>query len=399
MIRPLEQRFPPPALMGIVNVTPDSFSDGGLLTDPDAAAAAALRLADEGAAVVDVGGESTRPGSHPVSVEEELRRVVPVVERIRAASDVVVSVDTSKAEVARQALSAGATFVNDVTALTGDAAMVEVVAATDADVCLMHMQGTPATMQDDPRYADVVGEVGAWLSDRVQTAVAAGIRRERICVDPGIGFGKTVEHNVALLGSLGTLRQLTGVPVLVGVSRKGFLGRLVGDAQRDRLPTTLAAGLAALAGGAFMLRVHDVGAHAEAIAVGRAIGDAAPAERDVEIAVDGLAVFARHGVLPAERELGQRFYLDLRLTPRSQRACDTDDVADAVHYGEVALRVRELAEGGPYALLERLADVVASTLVAEFPLRRATVRVRKPAAPVPAVLDAVAVTVTRDARS
>jgi dihydropteroate synthase len=398
MARSLEQRFPAPALMGIVNVTPDSFSDGGRLTDPDAAAAAALGLVQQGASVIDVGGESTRPGSTGVTVEEELRRVVPVIERIRATSDVVVSVDTSKAEVARRALTAGATFVNDVTALTGDGEMAGVVAAAGADLCLMHMQGTPLTMQDDPRYDDVVGEVGAYLAARVAAARAAGIAPERICVDPGIGFGKTVEHNLALLAGLPRLRAAAGAAVLVGVSRKGFLGRLTGDPDGDRLPATLAAGLAAAHNGAFMLRVHDVRAHAQALAVRRAITEAAAPERAVEIAVDGLAVFAYHGALEAERELGQRFYLDLRLTPSSERACDTDDVRDAVHYGEVAVRVRELAEGGPYALLERLGDVVAATLLAEFPLRRVTVRIRKPAAPVPALLDAVAVTVTRHAR-
>lgn len=397
MARALDERFPAPALMAILNVTPDSFSDGGRFADPDAAAADALRLVGEGASVVDVGGESTRPGSGPVSEEEEVRRVVPVIERIRAASGVAISVDTSKAAVAQRALDAGATFVNDVTALTGDGAMAAVVARAGADVCLMHMQGTPATMQDDPRYGDVVAEVAAYLAGRVAAAQASGIGRERICVDPGIGFGKTVEHNVALLRGLPDLRRATGVPVLVGVSRKGFLGRLQGDPDRSRLPATLAAGLAALDGGAFMLRVHDVAEHADALQVRAAVRDARPTPRGLEVAIDGLAVFARHGVLEAERELGQRFYLDLRLTPWSQRACDTDAVADAVHYGEVALRARELAESGPYALLERLGEVVASTLLAEFPLQTATVRIRKPAAPVPAVLDGVAVTVTRHA--
>jgi dihydropteroate synthase len=250
--------------MGIVNVTPDSFSNGGVHLDPDVAADAARRMVAEGAAIVDVGGESTRPGSEGVSVEEELRRVVPVLERV--AGELTVSIDTSKAEVARRALALGAELVNDVTALRGDADMAAVVAEAGAYVCLVHMLGEPRTMQDDPRYDDVVSAVAAFLEERLGLAVAAGIAEERICLDPGIGFGKTTEHNVELLRRLDELVAI-GRPLLVGVSRKRFLGRLLGDPEATVGPLTasVAAAVAAVASGATIVRVHDVPETVEAL--------------------------------------------------------------------------------------------------------------------------------------
>jgi dihydropteroate synthase len=250
--------------MGIVNVTPDSFSDGGVNLDPDAAAAATRRMVEEGAAIVDLGGESTRPGAEGVSVDEELRRVVPVLERLGGA--VPLSIDTSKAEVARRALDLGAELVNDVTALRGDPAMAEVVAGSDAYLCLMHMLGEPRTMQDDPRYDDVVSDVKAFLEERLAFAVAAGIAEERICVDPGIGFGKTVQQNVELLNRLGELTGL-GRPLLFGASRKRFLGRLLGDPEATvgPLPASIAAAVIAVAAGATIVRVHDVRETVEAL--------------------------------------------------------------------------------------------------------------------------------------
>ncbi len=270
----LRDRYPAASLMGVVNVTPDSFSDGGRFLAPDAAIAEGLRHAAEGAAIVDVGGESTRPRSLGVPAAEEAARVLPVVAGIRAASDVPISIDTSKAEVARAALAAGASFVNDVTALQADPALATVVADAGADLCLMHMLGEPFTMQDDPRYDDVVEEVAAFLAARVELAVAAGVARERVCVDPGIGFGKTAAHNVALLQAIPTLEARTGAPVLIGLSRKSFLGRLLGDLERDRAAATLAADLFAARNGAFMLRVHDVGPHRDALAVEAALREA-----------------------------------------------------------------------------------------------------------------------------
>ena len=213
--------------MGVLNVTPDSFSDGGLFVDPTDAIAHGRRLVEEGAALVDVGGESTRPGAAPVSADEELERVEPVLEGL---SGLPVSIDTSKAVVARRALELGAELVNDVTALRGDPAMAEVVADGDAFVCLMHMQGEPRTMQAAPHYDDVVSDVFAFLEERIAFAVERGIGEERICVDPGIGFGKTPDQNLELLHRLDALRAL-GRPVLVGVSRKSTLGKILGDAR------------------------------------------------------------------------------------------------------------------------------------------------------------------------
>ena len=265
----LRDRFPPPALMGIVNVTPDSFSDGGSFLDPADAVAHGLRLAGEGADVLDVGGESTRPGSDPVPAEEELRRVLPVVREL-AAAGVPVSIDTMKAEVAEAALAAGAGFLNDVTALRHDPRMAAVAADAAVPVCLMHMLGEPKTMQDAPTYRDVVAEVREFLARRADAAAAAGIDPARICLDPGIGFGKTVEHNLALLAHLERICEL-GFPVLVGVSRKRFLGAISGGAEHERGPAGLAAGLAAVRHGAWMLRVHDVAPTRQALLLESAI--------------------------------------------------------------------------------------------------------------------------------
>src|SRR5438094_7924364 len=267
---PIEERFPRPSVMGVVNVTPDSFSDGGLHLDADTAAAAARTMLAAGAAIVDVGGESTRPGSAGVSPDEELRRVVPVLERLRG--EVPVSIDTSKAEVARRALALGAELVNDVTALRGDPALAGVVADAGAYLCLMHMQGEPRTMQKDPTYDDVAGEVAAFLEERLAFAVAEGIPEKRICLDPGIGFGKTVEHNLELVRRLDVLLGL-GRPVMIGFSRKSSLGRLLGDpaATTGPLSASIAAAVAAYERGATILRVHDVKEHVEALTVAAAL--------------------------------------------------------------------------------------------------------------------------------
>ena len=267
---PIEQRFPRPSVMGVVNVTPDSFSDGGVNYDPQAAIASARRMAAEGAAIVDVGGESTRPGSAGVSLDEELRRVVPVLEAM--AGDLPVSIDTAKAGVAERARELGAELVNDVTALRADARLAEVVAERGADVCLMHMQGEPRTMQVSPTYDDVVSEVAAFLEERLAFAVAAGIPEERVCLDPGIGFGKTVEHNFELLRRLDVIVAI-GRPVVIGFSRKRSLGRILGDpdAVTGPLSASLAAAVTAYERGATILRAHDVKEHVEALKVASAV--------------------------------------------------------------------------------------------------------------------------------
>ena len=262
-------------LMGVVNVTPDSFSDGGRFLDAEAAIAHGLRLAEAGADVLDVGGESTRPGAPPVSAEEELARIVPVLEGLRARTEVPLSVDTTKAAVAREALRAGAVLVNDVSGLHFDAELPRVVAEAGAACCLMHIRGTPETMQQEPHYEDVVDEVLAFLEEGVGRAVAAGVPRERLLVDPGIGFGKTLGHNLFLLRRLGELRVL-GLPVLVGTSRKSFLGRLLGGRPVDeRLAATLGSVAAvASAGDADFVRVHDVAEVHDALAVADAVRSA-----------------------------------------------------------------------------------------------------------------------------
>jgi dihydropteroate synthase len=263
-----------PLIMGVVNVTPDSFSDGGLFLDADAAVEHGERLASEGAAILDVGGESTRPGAEPVSEEEELRRVVPVVERLVGSARV--SIDTTKVAVARAALGAGATLVNDVSAFRFDPGMAALVAETGAGCCLMHMLGEPRTMQEDPRYGDVVSDVKAFLEERLAFAVSEGIEAERVWLDPGIGFGKTVEHNLELLRRLDEIVAI-GRPVVVGTSRKSFLGKLAGGRDEgNRLPGTIATNVLALERGASVFRVHDVAQNADALVVA-----AATVRRDV----------------------------------------------------------------------------------------------------------------------
>jgi dihydropteroate synthase len=261
-----------PVVVGILNITPDSFSDGGDFLDPEAAARRAFAMLDEGAAVLDLGGESTRPGSDPVSPEEELRRVIPVIERILAARpEAVISVDTHRAETARSALEAGARLVNDVTALRGDPRMASVVEEAACPVILMHMQGEPKTMQNDPHYEDVVREVKDFLAQRAEYAIAAGVTPENLIVDPGIGFGKDLEHNLALLRNLDAVVDL-GFPVLVGASRKRFIGEITGvQESKERVFGTVATTVLAHEQGASYFRVHDVRANREALAVGEAV--------------------------------------------------------------------------------------------------------------------------------
>lgn len=259
-----------PLVMGIVNVTPDSFFDGGFHADRDVAIAHGRRLLSEGAAILDVGGESTRPGSAAVDADQEIARVIPVIEALTACG-AVVSIDTRRAAVMRAAIAAGARIVNDITALAGDPESVAVVAETGASAVLMHMQGEPETMQKNPHYDNAPVEIEAYLGTRVEACRAAGIPRDRLAIDPGIGFGKRPQHNLELLARLERFHRL-GVAVLVGVSRKSFIGMLSrGEKAVDRLPGSLAAGLAAVAHGAHILRVHDVAATVQALTVWRAI--------------------------------------------------------------------------------------------------------------------------------
>ncbi len=261
--------------MGVLNVTPDSFSDGGRFLSLGAAVEQGVRMAAEGAALIDVGGESTRPGAEPVSVAEELRRVIPVIERLRAATAAIISVDTSKAEVMRAASAAGAGFINDVRALREPGALAA-AAASDCAVCLMHMQGEPRTMQLAPGYADVVAEVRGFLAARVASCVAAGLAAARLAVDPGFGFGKTLEHNLTLLRRLGELAA-DGLPVLVGLSRKSMLGTLTGRTAGERVHGSVALAVIAALAGARIVRAHDVAATVEALKVAAAVQGGAQA--------------------------------------------------------------------------------------------------------------------------
>ncbi len=260
-----------PVVMGVLNVTPDSFSDGGRYAATDAAVQRALALAGEGAAIIDVGGESTRPGAAAVGAQEEMDRVLPVIEAVASRVDLPISIDTSKAEVMLAAIEAGASMINDVQALAGESALAA-AAGLGVPVCLMHMQGQPRTMQDDPRYGDVVAEVLAFLEARVAACEAAGIPRRQIVVDPGFGFGKTVEHNLRLMHDLGRFRE-TGCPVLVGVSRKSMIGAVLDRPVDDRLPGGLALAALAVREGAAIIRTHDVAATLDAVTMAAAVRD------------------------------------------------------------------------------------------------------------------------------
>lgn len=262
---------PLPVLMGIVNVTPDSFSDGGRWLKPETAVKHGLQLVEEGAGILDIGGESTRPYSEPVAADEQIRRVVPVIEALRRATTVPISIDTSSAEVAAAAIGAGAELVNDVTGLQGDPEMPALCRDTGVGVCVMHMQGTPQTMQDAPQYRDCVGEIADYLQTRKAELEEWGIESDRICLDPGIGFGKTHEHNLELLRNAERFLEL-GAPILIGHSRKGFVGKVLGDSARDRDAGTLGVSLRMAMAGIPLLRVHEVGRTREALLLFAAAG-------------------------------------------------------------------------------------------------------------------------------
>jgi len=257
-------------LMGVVNVTPDSFFDGGLYFEPARAIERALKLAAEGADIVDIGGESSRPGSHPITAREEKKRVLPVIEVLREKKDVLISVDTTKASVAEAALDAGADIINDISAGRFDPEIIRLAAERGAGLVLMHMKGTPRTMQNAPSYEDVVAEVRDFLAERIEAAEAGGVRRDSLIIDPGIGFGKNLEHNLALLRSLDEFAAL-GRPILVGISRKSFIGKILNLDPQDRLEGTIAAAIISRLNGASILRVHDLQAVRRAIIVAESI--------------------------------------------------------------------------------------------------------------------------------
>ncbi|MEN9555281.1 MAG: Dihydropteroate synthase [Planctomycetota bacterium] len=265
-----------PILMGILNVTPDSFSDGGQFNTVDLAVARGLAMEAEGADILDIGGESTRPGAEPVGTEEELRRTIPVIRRLAREIRIPISIDTTKSEVARQALDAGAEIVNDISGLTFDPDMLEICRQLDAGICVMHIQGTPQTMQLNPTYADVVAEVAEFLQQQVDRCLMAGIPPERMCIDPGIGFGKTAEHNLELLRSVSTLQRLLRRPVLIGHSRKRFLSKILGRPVEERLAGTIGIAIGLAAAGCDILRIHDVQPIRDALVAWQALQTSAP---------------------------------------------------------------------------------------------------------------------------
>jgi len=268
-------------LIGVVNVTPDSFFNGGLYFEPARAIERALAIAAEGADIIDIGGESSRPGSSPIPAKEEKKRILPVIEILKQKKDILISVDTSKAEVAESALAAGADIINDISAGRFDPRMLPLAARSGAGLILMHMKGTPRTMQIAPHYDDVTGEVKAFLKDRLDAAESCGVSRENIILDPGIGFGKTLEHNLALINNLGSLSDL-GRPLLIGVSRKSFIGKILKLEAPDRLEGTIAASIVSILRGASLLRVHDIQPVKQAVAVAEAILGQGMARRSAE---------------------------------------------------------------------------------------------------------------------
>ena len=265
-----------PILMGILNVTPDSFSDGGQFNTVDLAVARGLAMEAEGADILDIGGESTRPGAEPVGTDEELRRTIPVIRRLAREVRIPISIDTTKSEVARQALDAGAEIVNDISGLTFDPDMLEICRQQDAGICVMHIQGTPQTMQLNPTYANVVAEVAEFLQQQVDRCLMAGIPPERMCIDPGIGFGKTAEHNLELLRSVSTLQRLLRRPVLIGHSRKRFLSKILGRPVEERLAGTIGIAIGLAAAGCDILRIHDVQPIRDALVAWQALQTSAP---------------------------------------------------------------------------------------------------------------------------
>jgi dihydropteroate synthase len=396
-------------VMGVLNVTPDSFSDGGRYADLDAAVAHGIGLWREGADLVDVGGESTRPGADRVPADEETRRVIPAITAL-AAGGVPISVDTTRAAVAAAAIEAGARLVNDVSGGLADPAMARVVADARVPWVLMHWRGHSRDMQELARYDDVVAEVVGELARRVDAALAAGVDPGRLVVDPGLGFAKTAEHNWALLARLDAVRGL-GLPVLVATSRKSFLGRLlagpagsprpVGEREDATVATTVLAVLA----GVWGVRVHEVRRNLDAIRVAEAYrtaraGAAAPVpsgggSTSDRIALRGLRVRGRHGVYAEERRAGQDFVVDAVLELDTGPAAATDDLARTVNYGALAESLAAVVAGEPVDLIETLADRLVRVCLRDERVAGAEVTVHKPGAPIPLAFDDVAVTVRR----
>ncbi|MGO3649256.1 dihydropteroate synthase [Agrococcus casei] len=380
---------------GILNVTPDSFSDGGRYVDAGAAIAHARRMRAQGADVIDIGGESTRPGATPLSAADELDRILPVV-RALVDEGIRVSVDTVHATTAKAVIDAGAEIINDITAGEHDPEMLATVAATDARIVLMHSRGLDVLV--DTGYDDVVTEVLEHLIERVGAAEAAGISIDRIIVDPGFGFSKDAHDNWRLLAGMRRLRSL-GLPILVGTSRKRFLGDVLpeGADATERDAATAATSMLAAQLGAHAVRVHDVASTVAAIRVQHLVEEAADdhVDNDVAIRIEGVRAYGFHGVLAAERAAGQEFVVDVDLSGRFGRAVESDALADTVNYAEIAQKVVSVVEGEPVDLIEALAGRIADACAALPLVDAAHVTVHKPNAPVGVPFGDVAVSVSR----
>ena len=380
---------------GILNVTPDSFSDGGRYVDAGAAIAHARRMRAQGADVIDIGGESTRPGATPLSSDEELGRVLPVV-RALVDEGIRVSVDTVHAATAKAVIEAGAEIINDVTAGMHDPEMLETVAATDARIVLMHSRGLDVLA--DTGYDDVVTEVLEHLIERVEAAEAAGIDRDRIIIDPGFGFSKDAEANWLLLAGLRRLQGLF-LPILVGTSRKRFLGSVLPDGAdaTERDAATAATSMLAAQLGAEAVRVHDVASTVSAIRVQRLVEEATvpQGDDDVSVRIEGIRAYGFHGVLAAEREIGQEFVVDVDLSGRFGRAVTSDALRDTVNYAEIAQQVVSVVEGEPVDLIEALAGRIGDACIRHPLVDAAHITVHKPNAPVGVPFGDVAVSVSR----
>ncbi|MGO1406060.1 dihydropteroate synthase [Agrococcus casei] len=380
---------------GILNVTPDSFSDGGRYVDAGAAIAHARRMRAQGADVIDIGGESTRPGATPLSAADELDRILPVV-RALVDEGIRVSVDTVHATTAKAVIDAGAEIINDITAGEHDPEMLATVAATDARIVLMHSRGLDVLV--DTGYDDVVTEVLEHLIERVGAAEAAGISIDRIIVDPGFGFSKDAHDNWRLLAGMRRLRSL-GLPILVGTSRKRFLGDVLpeGADATERDAATAATSMLAAQLGAHAVRVHDVASTVAAIRVQHLVEEAADdhVDNDVAIRIEGVRAYGFHGVLAAERAVGQEFVVDVDLSGRFGRAVESDALADTVNYAEIAQKVVSVVEGEPVDLIEALAGRIADACAALPLVDAAHVTVHKPNAPVGVPFGDVAVSVSR----
>jgi len=385
-----------PVVIGVLNVTPDSFSDGGLHFTAQRAIAHGLQLARQGADLVDVGGESTRPGASRIDVTEEARRVLPVIEGLREAG-VPTSIDTMRASIARDAVLAGACLVNDVSGGLADPAMTTVIADLGVPFVIMHWRGHSDRMADLANYRDVVAEVIAELGERVDAALAAGIRAESIVIDPGIGFAKEADHNWTLLRALPELASM-GYPVLVGASRKRFLGSLLADPDGVPRPldgrdvATDAVSALAATFGAWAVRVHDVAGSVDAVRVGQAWRSAQGSVTADRIVLDGIRGIGYHGVFEFERRQGQEFVADLVVHLPARVA--TDDLADTVDYGVIAQRAHEVIVGEPMDLIETLAERIADAVLA-LGAASVEVTVHKPQAPIPVPFTDAAVRITR----